>query len=72
MFPHVHLPIDFKTPKFKKYDGYEDPVAHLKRYCNQLKGAGSKEELLMTYFGESLMGIASEWFIDQDTSNWYT
>ncbi|KAH0714808.1 hypothetical protein KY284_007713 [Solanum tuberosum] len=20
MFPHVHLPIDFKTPKFKKYD----------------------------------------------------
>ncbi|XP_049364034.1 uncharacterized protein LOC125828744 [Solanum verrucosum] len=72
MFPHVHLPIDFKTPKFEKYDGHGDPVAHLKRYCNQLRGAGSKEELLMAYFGESLMGIASEWFIDQDTSNWHT
>ncbi|XP_049371475.1 uncharacterized protein LOC125836336 [Solanum verrucosum] len=72
MFPHVHLPIDFKTPKFEKYDGHGDPVAHLKRYCNQLRGAGSKEELLMAYFRESLMGIASEWFLDQDTSNWHT
>ncbi|KAK4716355.1 hypothetical protein R3W88_014693 [Solanum pinnatisectum] len=72
MFPHVHLPINFKTLKFEKDDGHGDPVAHLKRYCNQLRGAGSKEELLMAYFGESLMGIASEWFIDQDTSNWHT
>ncbi|KAK4713682.1 hypothetical protein R3W88_019589 [Solanum pinnatisectum] len=72
MFPHVHLPIDFKTLKFEKYDGHGDPVAHLKRYCNQLRGVGSKEELLMAYFGKSLMEIASEWFIDQDISNWHT
>ena len=69
---HVHLPIDFNTPKFEKYDGHGDPLDHLKRYCNQLRGDGNKEELLMTYFGESLMIIASEWFIDQDTSNWHT
>ncbi|KAK4709725.1 hypothetical protein R3W88_004238 [Solanum pinnatisectum] len=49
-----------QTPKFEKYDGYGDPIAHLKRYCNQLRGAKSEEELLMAYFGESLMGIASE------------
>nr|XP_033511636.1 uncharacterized protein LOC117276396 [Nicotiana tomentosiformis] len=61
----------FKTPKFDKYDGHGDPVAHLKRYCNQLRGAGGKEELLMAYFGESLTGIASEWFIDQDISHWH-
>ncbi|XP_070031401.1 uncharacterized protein [Nicotiana tomentosiformis] len=61
MFPHVHLPIGFKTPKFEKYDGHGDPISHLKRYCNQLRGAGGKEELLMAYFGESLMGIVSEW-----------
>ncbi|KAK4726952.1 hypothetical protein R3W88_031869 [Solanum pinnatisectum] len=72
MFPHVHLPIGFKALKFEKYDGHRDPVAHLKRYCNQLRGDGNREELLMGYFGESLMGIASEWFIDQDTSNWHT
>ncbi|XP_070052924.1 uncharacterized protein [Nicotiana tomentosiformis] len=47
MFPHVHLPPGFKTPKFNKYDRNGDPVAHLKRYCNQLRGAGGKEELLM-------------------------
>ncbi|XP_075083257.1 uncharacterized protein LOC142167006 [Nicotiana tabacum] len=71
MFPHVHLPPGFKTPKFDKYDGHGDPVTHLKRYCNQLRGAGGKEELLMAYFGESLTGIASEWFIDQDISHWH-
>ncbi|XP_075087786.1 uncharacterized protein LOC142169778 [Nicotiana tabacum] len=71
MFPHVHLPPGFKTPKFDKYDGHGDPVAHLKRYCNQLRGAGGKEELLMAYFGESLIGIASEWFIDEDISHWH-
>ncbi|XP_070022116.1 uncharacterized protein [Nicotiana sylvestris] len=71
MFPHVHLPVGFKTPKFEKYDGHGDPIAHLKKYCNQLCGAGGKEELLMAYFGESLVGIASEWYMDQDISQWH-
>ncbi|XP_019258200.1 PREDICTED: uncharacterized protein LOC109236473 [Nicotiana attenuata] len=71
MFPHVHLPIGFKTPKFEKYDEHGDPIAHLKRYCNQLRGAGGKEELLMGYFGESLVGIASEWYMEQDISRWH-
>ncbi|XP_070041209.1 uncharacterized protein [Nicotiana tomentosiformis] len=60
MFPHVHLPVGFKMPKFETYNGHGDPIAHLKRYYNQLRGGG-KEELLMAYFGESLTGIASEW-----------
>ena len=72
MIPHVHLPVCFKTPKFEKYDGYGDPIAHLKIYCTQLRGAEGKEELLMAYFGESLVEIASEWFIDQDITNWHT
>nr|XP_033514007.1 uncharacterized protein LOC117278635 [Nicotiana tomentosiformis] len=71
MFPDVRLPLGFKTPKFEKYDGHGDPIAHLKRYCNQLRSAGGQEELLMAYFGESLTGLASEWFKDQDTSRWY-
>ncbi|XP_019260804.1 PREDICTED: uncharacterized protein LOC109238780 [Nicotiana attenuata] len=58
-------------PKFEKYVGHGDPIAHLKRYCNQLRGPGGKEELLMAYFGESLMGIASEWYMDQDISHWH-
>ncbi|XP_015057530.1 uncharacterized protein LOC107003756 [Solanum pennellii] len=41
MFPHVHLPAGFRTPKFEKYDGHGDPIAHLKIYCNQLKDRSS-------------------------------
>ncbi|KAF3625033.1 putative NAC domain-containing protein 66-like [Capsicum annuum] len=70
MFPGVHLHFDFKMPKFEKYDGHGDPVAHLRRYCNQLRGVEGKEELLMAYFGESLLGLASEWFVDQDIDRW--
>lgn len=65
-FPHVHVSIGFKTSKFKKYDGHGDPLAHLKRYCNQVRAGGNKEELLIAYFKENLMRIVSEWFIDQD------
>ncbi|XP_070045657.1 uncharacterized protein [Nicotiana tomentosiformis] len=71
MFPPVHLPIGLKKPKFEKFDGHGDPIAHLKRYCNQLRRVGGKEELLMAYFRESLTGIASEWYIDQDISHWH-
>ncbi|XP_059312777.1 uncharacterized protein LOC132063979 [Lycium ferocissimum] len=71
MFPDIHLPLGFKTPKFEKYDGHGDPVAHLKKYCNQLRGVGVKQELLMAYFGESLTGLTSEWFIDQDVTKWH-
>ncbi|XP_070002766.1 uncharacterized protein [Nicotiana sylvestris] len=71
MFPHVHLPLGFKTPKCEKYDGHGDPISHLKKYCNQLRGAGGKKELLMAYFRESLVGIASEWYMDQDISRWH-
>ncbi|XP_015079648.1 uncharacterized protein LOC107023462 [Solanum pennellii] len=71
MFPVVHLALGFKTPKFDNYNGHGDPVAHLRRFCNQLRGARGKEELLMAYFVEILTGVASEWFIDQDISHWH-
>ncbi|XP_070005984.1 uncharacterized protein [Nicotiana sylvestris] len=71
MFPHIHLPAGFKMPKFEKYNGHGDPVAHLKRYCNQLRRAGGKEELLMAYFGKSLTGIASQWYTDQKITHWH-
>ncbi|KAF3637807.1 putative cell differentiation protein RCD1 -like protein [Capsicum annuum] len=70
MFPDVHLPLGFKMPKFEKYNGQGNPVAHLRRYYNQLRSAGGKEELLMAYFGESPSDLASEWFVDQDIDKW--
>ncbi|KAM3374761.1 hypothetical protein P3S68_013475 [Capsicum galapagoense] len=70
MFPGVYLPLGFKTLKLETYDRHGDPVAHLRCYCNQLRGAGGKEELLMAYFDESLLGLVSEWFVDQDIDKW--
>ncbi|PHT55156.1 hypothetical protein CQW23_03642 [Capsicum baccatum] len=71
--PRVFIsPLGFKMPKFEKYDGHDDPVVYLRHYCNQLRGAGGKKELLMAYFGESLSSLASEWFIDQDIDKWNT
>ncbi|XP_070020673.1 uncharacterized protein [Nicotiana sylvestris] len=70
MFLDVRLPFGFKIPKFERYDGHGDPIAHLKRYCNQLRGEERNEELLIAYYRESFMGVASEWFMDQDTSCW--
>nr|XP_033507972.1 uncharacterized protein LOC117273014 [Nicotiana tomentosiformis] len=58
-------------PKFETYDEHGDPIAHLKRYCNQLRGAAGKEELLMAYFGESLVGISSKWYMDQEIAHWH-
>ncbi|KAG5605870.1 hypothetical protein H5410_027362 [Solanum commersonii] len=43
LIQYTHLPAGFKTPKFEKYDGYGDPIGHLKKYCNQLRGDEGKE-----------------------------
>ena len=43
MFPNVHLPPGFKTPKFDKYDGDVDPIAYLKSNCYQLRVQGVKK-----------------------------
>lgn len=45
-----NLDLGFNIPNIKKYDEYGNPVAHLRRYYNQLGGAGRKEELFIAYF----------------------
>ena len=68
---NFHLPPGFKNPKFDKYDGYDDPIAHLKRYCNQLRGVGIKEELFMAYYGESRTSVSSKLLIDLQITHQY-
>ncbi|KAF3672955.1 Aluminum-activated malate transporter 8 [Capsicum annuum] len=60
MFPDVNLPLGFKMTKFEKYARHGDPMAHLRHYCNQLRAAGGREELLMDFFGQSLSDLALE------------
>lgn len=38
--PRVDLPDGYKFPKFKMFDGTKNPMAHLRRYCEQLVGIG--------------------------------
>ncbi|XP_070028376.1 uncharacterized protein [Nicotiana sylvestris] len=59
-------------PKFNLYDRHGDPVAHLRGYCNKMRGARGKDELLMAYFSQSLSGATLEWYTRQDASRWYT
>jgi len=59
-FPDVQLPAGFKMPKFDLYEGHGDPVAHLRGFCSKMRGVGGKDELLITYFGQSLSGSALE------------
>ncbi|KAF3653828.1 putative nitrate transporter 1.4-like [Capsicum annuum] len=70
MFLGINLPLGFKMPQFEKYDRHGDPVAYLRHYCNQLRGTVGNEELLMTYFGKSLLSLSSEWLVDQDIDKW--
>ena len=72
LFPDVQLPDGFKMPKFDLYDGYGDPMAHLRGYCSKMGGASRKYKLLMAYFSQSLSGAALEWYTRQDASRWYT
>ncbi|KAM3394395.1 hypothetical protein P3S68_003397 [Capsicum galapagoense] len=39
-------------------------------YKDLCMGCGGKEELLMAYLGESLLGLASEWFVDENINKW--
>ena len=54
-FPNIHLPAGFKTLKFDKYDGHGDPIAHLKRYCNQHRGVGVKKNCSWLIFVRALL-----------------
>ncbi|XP_070026518.1 uncharacterized protein [Nicotiana sylvestris] len=60
----------FKMPKFDLYDGHDDPVAHLRGFCSKMRGDGGKDELLMSYFNQSLSGSALEWYTRQDHRRW--
>ena len=53
-------------PKFVTFNRTENPLAHLKVYCDQLMGVDKNEALLMSLFGRSLGGEALEWFTSQE------
>ena len=45
--PYLELPEGLKVPKFDTFSGVENPLTHLRAYCDQLIGVGKYEALLM-------------------------
>ncbi|XP_027158118.1 uncharacterized protein LOC113759747 [Coffea eugenioides] len=62
LFPNIQLPLGFKTPKFSKYDGTENPKTHLKMFANKLGKPVDDENLPMRLFPKSLEGDALDWY----------
>ncbi|XP_070055335.1 uncharacterized protein [Nicotiana tomentosiformis] len=60
--PDVELPESYKHPKFKMFDGTDDPKVHLRTYCDKLVGVGRDERICMKMFMRSLTGDALSWF----------
>lgn len=48
--PGVDLPKEYKVPKFETFNGTENPMAHLIRYCDQMVGVERNKALLMRLF----------------------
>ena len=64
----VVVPKDFKIPEFSKYDGSGNPLFHLKSYCTKMVIWSKDERFLISFFHESLVGPALEWYIQLDHS----
>ena len=64
----IVIPRDFKVPNFARYDGSANPLLHLKTYCTKMAIWSKDERFLVSFFHESLMGPALEWYIQLDHS----
>ena len=61
LFSNMQLPLDFKTPKFSKYDGTGNPKTHLRMFANKVGKLVNVENLSVCWFPESLEGDALDW-----------
>ena len=66
----LNLPEGFKILKFDTFGRVDNPMAHLRAYCDQLMGVGKNEALLMQLFSQSLCGEALKWFTSHETRQW--
>ncbi|XP_016721869.1 uncharacterized protein [Gossypium hirsutum] len=52
----------FKMPEFEKYNGTSCPEAHITILCRRITGYVNNNQLLIHYFQDSLVGVASKWY----------
>ena len=64
-FEHVRaytLPDKFKMPRVEKYDGSEDPQAHLEAFREHIVLHGTLDEIACRAFPLTLKGVVKDWF----------
>lgn len=62
----VDLPERYKIPKFETFNSNGNPMAHLRRNCDQIVGIGKNVALVMFLFNQCLSGEALDWFTSQE------
>ncbi|RDX83625.1 hypothetical protein CR513_35435, partial [Mucuna pruriens] len=60
----VAFPVDFKTPKFEKYNGSSCPRVHLAMYCRKMAAYVHHDKILVHCFQDSLTGPALTWYVN--------
>ena len=61
-FPHFTLPLGFKMPKMRRYDGTEDPRNHLAVFTMDTLPYRYDTWLIVYLFFKTLEGEALKWF----------
>jgi hypothetical protein len=56
------MPDKFKMPRVKKYDGSEDPQAHLEAFREHIILHGTPDEIACRAFPLTLKGMVKDWF----------
>ncbi|PKI63570.1 hypothetical protein CRG98_016039, partial [Punica granatum] len=73
LFPAMWLPLKFKFPEFKTYEGTTDPRHHLRHYRGKMLQYWEYEEFVIHSFQDSLSGSALDWFMSlkaEDIPTW--
>ncbi|KAL2475535.1 Retrotrans gag domain-containing protein [Abeliophyllum distichum] len=57
----VPLPRDFKQPKMEKYDGFSDPIDHLRSFVDLMRLQATPDAIMCRTFPSTLRQEARDW-----------
>ena len=67
------LPDRFKMPQIDRFDGFGDPMVHLRLFSDILRPMGLTRLQKLSLFGRTLSGVAAIWYAkleDDVKRNW--
>ncbi|RDY12729.1 hypothetical protein CR513_02433, partial [Mucuna pruriens] len=64
LVPDVIIPHKFKVLDFDKYRGNSCPKNHLISYCRKMASHAPDNKLVIHFFQENPVGVASDWYLN--------